>query len=190
MGDSEKRQHAATVGCDCPISEGEKSRCQTCFQKQSLQASQAKPPPHWDVAGAIKPPSATHIPFKNAKRHWLCFSIPQQPQLYYSNSVIPDSLRGKYLHRGVLTSAFNCMLTSSMRFNFYFWHNIRLSVQKLNLVYHAKVLKSSSYRNQQSIWQGQCNSKSIRKCFIYQKNFIFPNSSIPECAYWQEYFYE
>lgn len=49
MGDSEKTQHAAIIGCDCPISEGKKGRYQTCFQKQSLQAIQAKPPPHYET---------------------------------------------------------------------------------------------------------------------------------------------
>lgn len=111
-----------------------KADVRPAFKSSHSKPSKQSLPHTRHVAGAIKPPSATHIPFKNAKRQWLFFSIPQQPQLYYSNSVIPDSLRGKYLHRGVLTSAFNCMVTSSRRFNLYFWHNISFSVQKLNLV--------------------------------------------------------
>lgn len=67
-GDTEKTQRAATVGRDCTISGGEE-RVKKADVRPTFKSSHSKPSKQMlprtirHVAGAIKPLSATHIPF-------------------------------------------------------------------------------------------------------------------------------
>lgn len=68
MGDTEKTQHAAAIGRDCTISGGEE-RVKKADVRPAFKSSHSKPSKQRllrtirHVAGAIKPLSATHIPF-------------------------------------------------------------------------------------------------------------------------------
>lgn len=68
MGDTEKAECAGTTGCDCTISGGEervkKADVRPTFKRSHSKSSKQRLP-HTirHVAGAIKPLSATHIPF-------------------------------------------------------------------------------------------------------------------------------
>lgn len=78
--DTKKTQHAATVGHDCAISGGEE-RVKKADVRPTFKSSHSKPSKQRlprtirHVAGAIKPPSAAHIPFQNAMSRWLCFTF-------------------------------------------------------------------------------------------------------------------